>query len=162
MKNDVLYGLTRQGYNGYKEFDPSEFDMDRINAIRAIIKPRLEKTKSINSRAHSYTLKMRCEHQIEAAREPLCGYVGNGELIYAMILEGFKVKQEDLNASFNVSNASLKRLPRHPEYTLNGDVYEGDNRNFPRWKPVFKVNAEQYRDIFTAEHPRITIIDRYE
>lgn len=158
----MLYGLTTQGYNGFKEFDPSEFDMDRINAIRAIIRPRLKKSKCINYRAHSYTLKMRCEHQIEAAGEPLCGYVGNGELIYAMILEGFKVKQEDLNASFNVTVASLKSLPRHPEYDLNGDVYEGDDRCLPKWRPVYKIDADKFRELLTAEHPRITIIKRDE
>lgn len=160
MGNKDLYGLTRQGYNGYKEFDPSEFDMKRIDAIRKIIRPRLEKMESYNDRAHSYTLKMRCEHQIEAVGGILGGYVQNGELIYAMILEGFKLKRNGINAYFYVTTKSLKRLPRYPEYDKHGKVYEGDDKCLPKWKPVYKIDADKYREILNGNNPKVTVIDK--
>lgn len=146
MKENYLKGLKKYGYDGVGDFDSSEFDMARINAIREIIRPRLKKIKNINRNHTSYGIKHRVEEQIEASVKPLQGYVANGELIYAMILEGFDVLRFGVNASFNVSEASLNILPREPRYDRNGNVY---NMYFWKYnkKPCFKVDMEKYGDL---------------
>ena len=70
--------------------------------------------------------------------------------------------QKLATTSFNVTEKSLARLPRYPAYTINGDIYESNDKCLPVWKPVYKIDAGKYRDLLTAEHPRITIIKRDE
>lgn len=156
---DYTKGLNRSGYGDWG-FNVADFNMERIDAIRSIIRPRLEKCKKCT--AFSYSLKMRVEHQIEAIGDVLGGYVQNGELIYAMILEGFKPKKDGINAYFNVTESSLARLPRYPEYTLDGDVYDGDEKWNIRRKPVFKIDAERYHKLLTSGDTRIKVIKSYE
>lgn len=146
MNEKYLRGLDLHGYEGNAEFDPSVFNMERIDAIREIIRPRLRKIKNINRSYTSYGIKHRVEEQIEASIEPLQGYVANGELIYAMILEGFDVLRFGKNASFNVSEGSLNVMPRKPRYDCEGNVY---NMYFWRYnnKPCFKVDMEKYGDL---------------
>lgn len=105
---EKLRGLTYLGYNGSGDFDANEFKKERIEAIREIIRPRLEKRKTINHDVGtSYGLKHRVEENSLAELPPLNGYVSNGELIYAMILEGFNVYRCSPNAKFNVTTKSF-------------------------------------------------------
>lgn len=146
---EKLKGLTYLGYKGFGDFNPDEFKKERIEAIRDIIRPRLEKRKTIsNGTCSSYELKHCVERQIESVAGILKGYVSNGELIYAMILEDFDVRRSGLNAFFNVSAKSLKRLPRHPVYDYEGNVCEETTVDVWRSKakPVYKIDIEKYRD----------------
>lgn len=109
--DDKLRGLTLLGYKGGGVFNPKEFDMNRIEAIRGIIRYGLEKRKTINHDiGTSYGLKHRVEEHSMAMGEPLNGYVSNGECIYAMILEGYEVYRCGVNAKFNVTTKSFDSL----------------------------------------------------
>lgn len=154
---EKLKGLTYLGYKGFGDFNPDEFKKERIEAIRDIIRPRLEKRKTISSgTCSSYELKHCVERQIESVSGILKGYVSNGELIYAMILEGYDVFRCDPNARFNVSSKSLARLPRYPIYDADGNVC--DETTVDVWrgraKPVYKIDIEKYRDEI-VEHNKV-------
>lgn len=153
MNENYLKGLGLHGYEGNTEFKDTVFDMARIEAIREIIKPRLRKVKNINRNHTSYGIKHRVEEQIEASIEPLQGYVANGELIYAMILEGFDVLRFGMNASFNVSEGSLNIMPRCPRYDCDGNVY---NMYFWKYnkKPCFRVDMEKYGDLVREKYDK--------
>lgn len=142
-QEEKLKELSYIGYVRGHEFNPKEFNLDRIAAIREIVRGRLEKRKTINHNiGTSYGLKHCVENQIEAYGEPLCGYVSNGELIYAMILEGFDVCICDKNARFNVTTKSLMRIPRNPLYDSEGNVYD----YWERWRkrPVYRIDMVKY------------------
>lgn len=114
-KEEMLEGLYYTGYEnttmeGNKHW--SEFNAERIDVIREIIRANLEKRKTerVNLLGYgSYSLKHAVEKD-ELARGVLKCYVSNGELIYAMILEGYNVKREGRNAYFNVTMASAERF----------------------------------------------------
>lgn len=146
---EKLRGLTYIGYKGTADFNPKEFNMARIKVIRDIIRERLEKRKTINHNVGtSYWLKHCVENQIEAYIKPLEGYVSNGELIYAMILEGFDIYRCDPNARFNVTSASMRTLPRSPRYAKDGTVYDYNERHWGKHaKPRFKIDIEKYGNI---------------
>lgn len=122
-KEEMLEGLYRTGYEsiimeGNKHW--SEFNAERIEKIREIIRENLEKRKTerVNLLGYgSYSLKHAVEKD-ESARGILKCYVSNGELIYAMILEGYNVKREGRNAYFNVTMASAERFY---EKNMNND-----------------------------------------
>lgn len=108
-QEEKLKGLGIVGYAWGHQFDPNEFTSERIDAIRAIIKGRLEKRKTINHDVGtSYGLKHRIEKHSLALGFPLRGYISNGECIYAMILEGFDVYKCGPNAKFNVTSKSFR------------------------------------------------------
>ena len=73
-----------------------------------------------------------------------------------MILEGYDVFRDGLNASFNVSSKSLLRLPRYPVYDYEGNVC--DETTVDVWrskaKPVYKIDIEKYRDAI-VEHKKV-------
>lgn len=64
------------------------------------IAPRFEKSKRINKKISSYGLK----HIVERC---MGEYVGNGELIAAMLLCGFEYEADGINAWFNLDKRSL-------------------------------------------------------
>ncbi|WP_179353810.1 hypothetical protein [Winogradskyella vidalii] len=100
-----LIGLCHNGFsNGNEKIDSSTFsEIQKIEKIRAEIKKYFTKTKSFNLKRSSYGLK----HELE---RHLGNYVTNGELIYAMYLEGYKIKRCDINCYFNISSVGLKNL----------------------------------------------------
>lgn len=94
--------LTKYG------FDPKgeKIQIDSLRDIRAFIRDKLVIQKNINLETSSYGLKHIAEREVGR-------YVGNGELIAAMILEGYDhVVSHGLNypynAHFNVSERSIK------------------------------------------------------
>ncbi|MBJ2174182.1 hypothetical protein JBL43_08030 [Aureibaculum sp. A20] len=105
MKNNDLRGLDLNGFsNPTTEFNPSIFnDREKIDLIRIMIRMNFTKTKGFYRFATSYGLK----HHIERR---FGDYVSNGELIYAMHLEGFKIKRLNINGLFNLSATSLKQF----------------------------------------------------
>ena len=67
---------------------------DRVEAARLWIS-RFSKLKNINKNGSSYGLKHIAEREI--------GYITNGELIAAALMEGFDVMIEGPNGYFNIS-----------------------------------------------------------
>jgi len=94
-----LIGLRGFGYEDNTRFDPAEFNEQRLQKLRELIREHLEKAPGIRrtNDAYSYRLK----HLFERA---IGEYVPNGEAILAMILEGFTPEREALspNCWFNI------------------------------------------------------------
>lgn len=108
--NNIKY-LDMYGLRGKTEFCPTIFDNNRIEVIRSIIKANYVPIKSIMRHRSSYGLK----HDIEKRKEAECigNYLSNGELIYAMHLEGYNLiptYDGSPNAYFNVSYKSVREL----------------------------------------------------
>ncbi len=106
-----INNLDMWGLLGETEFDPSIFDNERINVIRSIIKANYVPIKSIMRHRSSYGIKHDVEKRKEA--EIIGNYVSNGELIYAMHLEGYNLVPTydgSPNAYFNVSYKSVREL----------------------------------------------------
>ena len=84
--------------------------------------------------AHSYRLKHIIERYAYATNHPLLGnYITNGECIYAMYLEGYKVRRagDGKNAHFNVSKRSVEDLLRY----LGGLIDDNDSQKYRNRKP---------------------------
>lgn len=114
---NILDGLTVNGYSGRKEFNSEVFDNNRIEEIRMLIRTHLLPTKNISSSgsAYSYHLKHILERYSFYTNNQVVGnYISNGECIYAMFLEGYSIKPENdgLNAYFNVSERSVDVLTK--------------------------------------------------
>ncbi len=80
-------------------------DFARIEKIRTFIKKTMEPSIGFSESSTSYGLKHDCERAIGE-------YVSNGELIYAMYLEGYRIKQafvNNPNARFNYHYPKYKR-----------------------------------------------------
>lgn len=104
-------GLRKNGYTNAEGFDEEEFDDDRITEIQHICEAYFKNAKSYNYNFSSYQMKHRMEMMTKLFyKEELGDYVSNGELIYAMLEAGFKVKRNGLNAYFNVTTSSYKRF----------------------------------------------------
>lgn len=139
-----LDGLDLNGFSYESEkFDQKIFsETQKIKKIRTEIKKYFTKTKSFNSIRTSYGLKHDLERHIGK-------YVTNGELIYAMYLEGYKIKKRNssLNCSFNISSVGLKNLVDSNklleylntslEYEL--EDYQGLQKRFKKYKYHFNL-----------------------
>lgn len=139
--------LNGLGINGFlyetEVFDPKIFSKTkRIEKIRAEIKKYFTKTKSFNSTIGSRGLTRNLEMHIGE-------YVAYGELIYAMYLEGYKIKRyhPGINCHFNISSIGLRNLVESNklleslntswEYEL--EDYLRLNRKFKKYKYHFNL-----------------------
>lgn len=103
-QEEQLLGLELHGFGGKTKFNASIFNKDTIAKIRLVIQKYYSPIKKINEQRSSYGLKHDIEKYLDA-------YITNGELIYAMDLEGYKVKNTDnKNACFNISEKGVKAL----------------------------------------------------
>lgn len=119
--NENLAGLTLNGYEDGIVFDENRFDAARIEEIRAVVRKWFRKMQNINLRHSSYSLKHSMERYLGRERlwdGAVDGYVSNGEMIYAMILEGFDVRRERINAFFNISEVDFDA------FNVVGSMYE--------------------------------------
>lgn len=139
-QKDALVGLTYLGYKtGHYKFDESVFDMNKIDAIRGLIRTRMRKG---GERVGSYGLKHRLENQVELKGLPCQGYVSNGECIYAMILEGhIPMEVDGMNATFSVTKKCLIEMPQYPYYDLEGNEYVTFGSGY---KKVFAIDMDKY------------------
>lgn len=105
MENNRLNGLSLDGFgNNSSEFDAAIFeDTKKIESIRAEIRKYFIKTEGINSDISSYSLA-------QVLAKHLGTDVANGELIYAMDLEGFRVAKRGSNCRFNISATGIRQL----------------------------------------------------
>lgn len=109
-KNDLLRGLTPVGYKFGVKFDEDAFNPERIDKIRNIIRMSIIPRKTINKNtSSSYNLKHIMERSIYAEHQDI-GYIGNGELIYSMILEGYEVERKENDVYFNITSGCVDRL----------------------------------------------------
>jgi len=91
--------LTKFGFDTSSE----KIDIESLDELRQFINTNFEKTKHINTIKSSFSLK-------EIIEKEFSTFIYNGEFSAAMILEGFKFKQSDQNAYFNISKKSLKKF----------------------------------------------------
>lgn len=106
MKNENdLRGLDLNGFmNSTENFDSSVFANNQtIELLRPEIKKYFSKTNSNNRNYNSYGIK-------HIAEKHLGTYVSNGELIYAMHLEGYQIFRKNINCTFNVSEPSVRYM----------------------------------------------------
>lgn len=105
VPTDELRGLSLNGFsNGYDKFNPKIFSENKkIETLRVEIRKYFRKIKSFNRIRSSYGLKHDFERHIGE-------HVANGELIFAMYLEGYKIKRNGINCYFNISSVGLKSL----------------------------------------------------
>lgn len=123
MKKSVLSGLRPMGYTNEPGFDSSAFEEEKLKAIRELIRLQLKPVKSApNSQSVvSSTLKSFLERYAQKIHAPI-QYFENGYCIYAMILEGYKVKRvkDDQRAYINVSKRSYYEL----QSLVNPSIYD--------------------------------------
>lgn len=109
MKNNKIELPKNLSINGFQKDNVIEdWGIDNINKLRLFIKGNLDKTKNFNRQSTSYGLKHKIERKTDL-------YVSNGELIAAMILEGYKwdIDWSGINCNFNVSKKSVKKLDKY-------------------------------------------------
>lgn len=105
--------LGEFGFGDSIIFNPDVFNCDLLAKVRSIIRENFTKTKTIQNRdlTQSYSIKHKIEDYSKRSQSPL--YITNGLLIYAMYLEGYRVRRvrnNSLNAYFDVSTASIHKL----------------------------------------------------
>lgn len=127
-KQDYLKHLTKSGYEPNVDFDENSFNQQRINELRKVIRKcfRHGRCLSMMDEANSYKMKHVMENYLgRKIQHDGCinGYVSNGELIYAMILEGFKVRRNGRNCFFNVIPTDVRALDAFTTL-LKGNRYE--------------------------------------
>ena len=92
--------LFRFGFNKSK-YQGLPLLREDVERVANWVAPRFEKSKKLCKTVSSYGIK----HIVERA---MGEYVGNGELIAAMILCGFKYEQDGMNAYFFIDPKSIK------------------------------------------------------
>ncbi|UAB82815.1 hypothetical protein INR75_11270 [Zunongwangia sp. SCSIO 43204] len=140
--SDELTGLDLNGFsNNEEKFNQTIFSKTKkIDKLRSQIKKYFTKTKSFNLKRSSYGLKHDLERHIDE-------YVANGELIYAMHLEGYKIKRDGINCYFNISSVGLKNLIisekvfQYLNISLSSNLQEylRYNKRFKKYKYHFKL-----------------------
>ncbi len=142
METNNLIGLESSGFTeSTAEFDENIFsDAEKINKIRSVIKIYFTKAEETNYDSSSYGLK----HILE---KHLGFYVSNGELIYAMHLEDFKIERGKVNCFFNVGRTGIRLLKNSEEIkeTLQIPAFYNANDYLKRKKTFLK-----YKYIFNA------------
>lgn len=105
MDKSILKGLKLNGFDSeHESFDETPFFNNKtVDLIRPFLSDNLSKTKTINKSHSSYGLKHIVENKIGQ-------YVTNGELIYAMFLEGFEIKRHNINCFFNIKTSEVKKM----------------------------------------------------
>lgn len=105
-----LRGLESVGFkNCTDKFNEETFKENiTINLVRNAIRKYFTKSKNINKDLSSYGLKHTLERHLGT-------YVSNGELIYAMHLEGFKIERDRINCFFNLKLSGLSELSNSNE-----------------------------------------------
>jgi len=141
-QNNDLRSLDLSGFqDNITEFDSNIFsDNQTLNLVRSIIRKYLTKSNSVYKYTSSYGLKHIIERHIGT-------YVSNGELIYAMHLEGFNIIRDgSINCFFNIKKGEIKLLAESKEVletlskSLNYDIfyYLKYYKRFLKYKYHFK------------------------
>ena len=93
--NLLQFGFKTKGCN------ETPLSKEKVERVAEWIAPRFEKSDKLNKDQSSYGLK----HTVEKNMKE---YIANGELIAAMLLLGFKYKEDAPNAYFYLDKSSVK------------------------------------------------------
>lgn len=157
-----LCGLDRSGFQNFdKEFNSDIFKENKtIDLLRPAIRKYFTKTKAIYRGSSSYGIK-------HVAEKYLGTYISNGELIYAMHLEGYKIARDGINCYFNISQSD-NRLLRNAKpiletlsAPLNRDVFDylKYEKKFLKFKYHIKFIIEhKYWNEFTLKRDVLKVI----
>ena len=109
----LIETLGKTGFEDSAHFSTNIFDNDALSQVRMVIRDNLTRTKTIRNLEYtqSYPIKHKIEKYLKSIGVQLP--IWNGLLIYAMYLEGYKVRRvgtTSLNAYFNVSTVSVRKL----------------------------------------------------
>ena len=88
-------GLTKNGFSQSNKKE-DQIDKNKLGHIIEYIEMWFDKTKSINKKRSSYSIKHTVERNIKV-------YVSNGELLASMIMCDYKYKADGIDCYFNVS-----------------------------------------------------------
>ena len=115
MENsNYLEHLTPDGYDLGKRFDVSLFDEGRISEIRTVIRKFYRARPSINAEFYARRMADDISAYLGGERKhtgAVHGDVRTGELIYAMVLEGYMSQRCSIrDAHFNISTISARAL----------------------------------------------------
>jgi hypothetical protein len=99
----VPVDLDRNGLENDRPIEkPENFNPELIALVRAFIQDNFQPSQWITKHGFSYSLKHTVERRIDR-------YVSNGDLILAMIAEGYQFKRigRSLNCWFNLKKHNL-------------------------------------------------------
>lgn len=109
-RQSIPEGLTMNGFDWHdlrrdETHSGKPLDLELLPETRQVIADHLQSIQTINKHCNSYRLK----HIIERF---LGQYISNGQLILAMIQEGYAIEKQDRspNCYFNVSQRSINAL----------------------------------------------------
>lgn len=109
---ELIKSLGEFGFDDSVNFNAAIFDVETLSMIRLVIRDNFTRTKIIRDLdlTQSYPLKHKIENYFREIEHPLC--ITNGLLIYAMYLEGYRVRRvkNSINAYFDVSTASVRKF----------------------------------------------------
>lgn len=109
---ELIKSLGEFGFDDSVNFNAAVFDVETLSMIRLVIRDNFTRTKIIRDLdlTQSYPLKHKIENYFREIEHPL--YITNGLLIYAMYLEGYRVRRvkNSINAYFDVSTASVRKF----------------------------------------------------
>lgn len=109
---ELIKSLGEFGFDDSVNFNASVFDDEALSMVRLVIRDNFTRTKIIRDLdlTQSYPLKHKIENYFRKIEHPL--NITNGLLIYAMYLEGYRVRRvkNSKNAYFDVSTASVRKL----------------------------------------------------
>lgn len=155
--NNQLGGLNLNGFSSNPEtFDKAPFVNNKIvTQIRPILAQYFQKTKTFYTGISSYGLKHIVERHIGL-------YVTNGELIYAMAMEGFEFKPNRINCYFNIKGSEVKQfnklnqillllktpLPDHPSVEKLKDKFS--HLKYP-FKYIIEYKYQTFKNDFNRK-----------
>jgi hypothetical protein len=156
-KINDLSGLNLSGFQTSIKFNSDIFkDNETIELLRPVIRKYFKKTKTIYRDSSSYGIK-------HVAEDHIGTNVSNGELIYAMHLEGYKIKRDTIKCCFNISGTDLRLLRNSKEIlsilsqqtNIEKSDYVVYSKHFLKYKYYFKFllylkcfgNTQQKNDV---------------
>lgn len=108
MSTDDWSRVTRNGFYpahrlaGGLEKNPQDPELDQVVRARSWLVEFAEQRKTINRSFSSYTLK----HSAERGTN---GYISNGAMIQALLLEGYRLERTDPGSPNAYANVRVRR-----------------------------------------------------
>jgi hypothetical protein len=113
MKNieKDLAGLTQKGFVNLKGISGGISEQNsNVIWVRPLIRKYFHKSDRYNYNHTSYGIKKIFQRYTDRKH-----YISNGEFIYAMALEGFKIKRDDINCRFNIYEKEYQMVNTAPK-----------------------------------------------
>lgn len=110
VKSTLYDGLSRFGYVTGKDIPVEPFDEERIKSLRSTIRAFLKKSPSYNRLDNSSYIQKTVNKLSQNNIIWGTGDYGEGEIIYAMLEEGFIGIRNGSRVQFKVNPASVRKL----------------------------------------------------